>query len=76
MQSFCEPFIKIKTRIQKLKAQGDSSYIYRNKVGKAFLQQDMSYRDIKGLPRRMRLTKYYMIRHGNCNESKECWIST
>ena len=46
------PFTKNKERIQKFKETGDTSYIYKNKLGKAFLQHDIAYGDFKDLKRR------------------------
>ena len=46
----CGPLIKNKERIQKFKETGDTNYIYKNELDKAWL--DMDYRDFKGLARR------------------------
>ena len=50
--SACGPFTKSKERIQKFKETGDTSYIYKNKLDKAFFQHDMVYGDFKDLKRR------------------------
>ena len=50
--SNCGPFTKNKERIQKFKATGDTSYIYKNELDKAFFQHDMAYGDFKYLARR------------------------
>ena len=50
--SACGPFTKNKERIQKFKETGDTSYIYKNELGKACLQHDMAYGDFKHLKRR------------------------
>ena len=50
--SVCRPFTKNKERIQKFKETGDTSYIYKNKLDKAFFQHDMVYGDFKDLKRR------------------------
>ena len=50
--STCGPFTKNKERIQKFKERGDTSYIYKNELDKACLQQDMAYGDFKNLARR------------------------
>ena len=50
--SACGPFTKNKIGIQKLKAIGDSKYIYKNELDKACFQLNMAYRDFKDLPRR------------------------
>ena len=46
----CRPLTKNKERIQKFKETGDTNYIYKNELDKAWL--DMDYRDFKGLARR------------------------
>ena len=46
----CGPLTKNKERIQKLKETGDTNYIYKNELDKAWL--DMAYGDFKGLARR------------------------
>ena len=50
--STCGPFTKNKERIQKFKETGDTSYIYKNKLGKACFQHDMAYEDFKDIKRR------------------------
>ena len=50
--SACGPFTKNKERTQKFKETGDTSYIYKNELDKAFFQHDMAYRDFKDLKRR------------------------
>ena len=50
--SACEPFTKNKERTQKFKETGDTSYIYKNELDKAFFQHDMAYGDFKDLKRR------------------------
>ena len=50
--SACEPFTKNKKRIQKFKETGDTSYIYKNELDKAYFQHGMAYRDFKDLKRR------------------------
>ena len=50
--SACGPFTKNKERIQKFKETGDTSYIYKNELGKACFQHDMAYGDFKDLKRR------------------------
>ena len=50
--SSCVPFTKNKETIQKFKHTGDSRYIYRNELDKAWLQHDMTYGDFKDLKRR------------------------
>ena len=50
--SACGPFTKNKKRIQKFKETGDTSYIYKNELDKAFFQHDMAYGDFKDIKRR------------------------
>ena len=50
--SACGPFTRNKERIQKFKETGDTSYIYKNELDKAFYQHDMAYGDFKDLARR------------------------
>ena len=45
--SVCGPFTKNKERIQQLKETGDTNYIYKNELDKAFFQHDMGYGDFK-----------------------------
>ena len=45
--SACGPFTKNKERIQKFKETGDTSYIYKNELDKAYFQHDMAYGDLK-----------------------------
>ena len=50
--SACGSFTKNKERIQKFKEAGDTSYIYKNELDKAYFQHDMAYGDFKDLKRR------------------------
>ena len=50
--SACGPFSKNKYRIQKFKETGDTSYIYKNELDKAYFQHDMAYGDFKDLKKR------------------------
>ena len=50
--SACGPFTKNKKRIQNYKETGDTNYIYKNELDKAFFQHDMAYGDFKDLTRR------------------------
>ena len=47
--SDCGPFTTNKKRIQKFKETGDSRYIYKNELDKAFFQHDMAYGDFKDI---------------------------
>ena len=46
------PFSENKGRIQKFKETGDTSYIYKNELDKAYFQHDLAYGDFKDLPKR------------------------
>ena len=50
--SACGPFTKNKERIQKFTETGDTSYIYKTELDKAYFQHDMAYGDFKDLARR------------------------
>ena len=50
--SACELFTKNSKRIKKFIGTGDSRYLYRNELGNACFQHDMTYGDFKDLPRR------------------------
>ena len=47
--SACGPFTRHKERIKKFKCTGDTRYIYRNELDKAFFQHDSAYVDHKDL---------------------------
>ena len=59
--SACGPFTKKKSRIQKFKETGDTSYIYKNQLDKVCFQHDMAYGDFKDLARRKGSDK--VLRH-------------
>ena len=48
----CDPFIKIKEKIQKSKETGDTSYIYKNELDKSCFQYDMAYGNFKDIEKR------------------------
>ena len=50
--SACGPFTKNKERIQKFKETGNTSYIYKDELGKACFQRDMASGDFKDLAKR------------------------
>ena len=41
-----------KERIQKFKEAGDTNYIYKNELDKAYFQHDMAYGNFKDFPKR------------------------
>ena len=45
--SICGPFTENKERIQKFKETGDTNYIYKIELDKAYFQLDMAYGDLK-----------------------------
>ena len=61
--SACGPFTKNIKRIQKFKEMGDTSYIYKNELGKACLQHDMAYGDFKDLVKRTKADKVLRDKH-------------
>ena len=50
--SSCGPFTNNKERIEKFKETGDTKYIYRNELDKAYFQHDMAYVNFKDLARK------------------------
>ena len=50
--SACGPFTKSKEIIQKFKETGDTIYINKNELDKAYFQHDMAYGGFKDLKRR------------------------
>ena len=50
--SACGLFTKNRERVRKLKATGDSRYIYQNELDKTCLQHVMVYGDFKDLAKR------------------------
>ena len=47
--SGCGPFTKNKQRIKKFMQTGDTNYIYRSELNKAYFQHDMAYGKYKDL---------------------------
>ena len=41
--SACGPFTKNKERIEKFMQTGNTNFIYKNELGKAYFQHDMAY---------------------------------
>ena len=50
--SACGPLTKNKERIQKFKEAGETKYINKNELDKAWIHHDMTYGDFKDLARR------------------------
>ena len=56
--SACGPFTKHKERIKKSNQTGDTRYIYRDDLDKAYFQHDSAYADNKDLINRTRADKF------------------
>ena len=62
--SACGPFTKNKKRIEKFMQTGNTDFIYRNELDKAFFQLDMDYGKSKNLKQKEpNQTKTKEIRH-------------
>ena len=70
--SACGPFTKNKERIQKLKETGNTSYIYKNELGKACFQHDMAYGDFKDVKRRTASDKILRDKAFNIAKNPKC----
>ena len=55
--SACAPFTKSKQRIQKFMQTGDTNYLYKNELDKAWFQHDMAYGKYKDLEKRTQSDK-------------------
>ena len=55
--SACGPFTRHKEKIKKFKQTGDTRYIYRNELDKAYFQHDSAYADHKDLINRTKADK-------------------
>ena len=55
--SACGPFSRHKERIKEFKRAGDTRYIYRNELDKAYFQHDSAYADHKDLINRTETDK-------------------
>ena len=55
--SACGPFTRHKERIKEFKRTGDTRYIYRNELDKAYFQHDSAYADHKDLINRTEADK-------------------
>ena len=55
--SVCGSFTKNKQRLQKFMQTGNTNYIYKNELGKACFQHDMTYGKCKDLERRTQSDK-------------------
>ena len=57
VDSACDPFTRHKERIKEFKRTGDTRYIYRNELDKAYFQHDSAYPDHKDLINRTETDK-------------------
>ena len=55
--SACGPFTKSKERIEKFMQTGNTDFIYKNELDKAFFQHDMAYGKSKDLVKRTQSDK-------------------
>ena len=55
--SACGPFTKSKERIEKFTHTGNTDFIYRNELDKAWFQHDMTYDKSKELAKRTQSDK-------------------
>ena len=55
--SVCDPFTKNKQRIEKFMQTGNTNFIDKNELDKAFFQHDMAYGKTKDLVKRTRSDK-------------------
>ena len=78
--SACGPFTKDKERIQKFKETGNTSYIYKNELDKAFFQHDMAYEGFKDSAKRtasdkiLRDKAFNIAKILNMMDIKENWF--
>ena len=70
--SACGPFTKNKKRIQKFKETGDTSYIYKNELGKACFQHDMAYGGFKELVKRTAADKVFRNKAFKIASDQKC----
>ena len=55
--SACGPFTKNKERVEKIMQTGNTDFIYRNELYKAYFQHDMAYGKSTDLAKRTELDK-------------------
>ena len=58
----CGPFTKHKKRIQKFMKTGDTNYIYKNELDKAYFQHDAAYSDSIDLAKRTAADKVLRVK--------------
>ena len=59
--SACGPFTKNKERIDKFMTTGNTDFIYKNELDKAYFQHDMAYGKSKDLVRRTQSDKVFFF---------------
>ena len=69
--SACGPFTRYRERIKKFKQTGDTRYIYRNDLDKAYFQYDSAYADNKDLINRTKADKVLKDKANNIDSSPE-----
>ena len=69
--SACGPFTRYRERIKKFKQTGDTRYIYRNDLDKAYFQYDSAYADNKDLINRTKADKVLKDKANNIDSSLE-----
>ena len=67
----CGPFTRHKERIKEFKRTGDTRYIYRNELDKAFFQHDSAYADHKDLINRTKSDKVLRDKAYNIASNEE-----
>ena len=70
--SACGTFTKNKEIIGKFKETGDTSYIYKNELDKAFFQHDMAYGDFKDFTRKTASDKVVSGKAFNIAKNPKC----
>ena len=67
---------KNEERIQKFKEKGDSRYIYKSELHKAYFQRDMGYKQFKHLAKRTASDKVLRDKAFNIAENPDCCYSS
>ena len=60
--SACGPFTKNKERIEKFMQTGNTNFIYKSELDKAYFQHDMAYGKSKDLVKRIQSDKVFKIK--------------
>ena len=70
--SVCGPFTKQKERIKEFKRTGDTCYIYRTELDKAYFQHNSAYANHKDLINRTEADKFLKDKAYNIASNPEC----